>query len=96
MLKATAVVHSRGRVAQWITRLTTDQKIPGSNPGMLAKPTFYRLHSADIMALLPSLSARLFHPPSHFKHSQITPHVNRRMTNADTVGATCPCCPTAL
>ena len=24
-----------GRVAQWITRLTTDQKIPGSNPGVL-------------------------------------------------------------
>lgn len=22
-----------GLVAQWITRLTTDQKIPGSNPG---------------------------------------------------------------
>ena len=22
-----------GPVAQWITRLTTDQKIPGSNPG---------------------------------------------------------------
>ena len=26
-----------GRVAQWITRLTTDQKIPGSNPGVLAR-----------------------------------------------------------
>ena len=24
---------SAGLVAQWITRLTTDQKIPGSNPG---------------------------------------------------------------
>lgn len=24
-----------GSVAQWITRLTTDQKIPGSNPGRL-------------------------------------------------------------
>ena len=24
-----------GRVAQWITRLTTDQKIPGSNPGVV-------------------------------------------------------------
>ena len=24
-----------GLVAQWITRLTTDQKIPGSNPGEL-------------------------------------------------------------
>ena len=35
-----------GLVAQWITRLTTDQKIPGSNPGKLVillsvdKPTF--------------------------------------------------------
>ena len=27
-----------GRVAQWITRLTTDQKIPGSNPGVVAIP----------------------------------------------------------
>ena len=26
-------VHNQGLVAQWITRLTTDQKIPGSNPG---------------------------------------------------------------
>ena len=25
-----------GPVAQWITRLTTDQKIPGSNPGRFA------------------------------------------------------------
>ncbi|XP_062518512.1 uncharacterized protein LOC134193690 [Corticium candelabrum] len=25
--------HSAGPVAQWITRLTTDQKIPGSSPG---------------------------------------------------------------
>ena len=24
---------SRGLVAQWITRLPTEQKIPGSNPG---------------------------------------------------------------
>ena len=24
-----------GPVAQWITRLTTDQKIPGSNPGRI-------------------------------------------------------------
>ena len=28
-----------GLVAQWITRLTTDQKIPGSNPGKL-EPRF--------------------------------------------------------
>ena len=26
-------IHNQGLVAQWITRLTTDQKIPGSNPG---------------------------------------------------------------
>jgi hypothetical protein len=25
----------KGPVAQWITRLTTDQKIPGSTPGRL-------------------------------------------------------------
>ena len=28
-------VHQLGLVAQWITRLTTDQKIPGSNPGKI-------------------------------------------------------------
>ena len=27
--------QSRGVVAQWTTRLTTDQKIPGSTPGSL-------------------------------------------------------------
>ena len=32
--------HVIGLVAQWITRLTTDQKIPGSNPGKLVKFLF--------------------------------------------------------
>ena len=32
------LTHVRGLVAQWITRLTTDQKIPGSNPGKLESP----------------------------------------------------------
>ena len=27
------LIQLSGPVAQWITRLTTDQKIPGSNPG---------------------------------------------------------------
>ena len=31
-----------GLVAQWITRLPTEQKIPGSNPGKIA-PSFYFL-----------------------------------------------------
>ena len=30
-------VPLHGLVAQWITRLTTDQKIPGSNPGKIVK-----------------------------------------------------------
>ena len=29
-----------GPVAQWITRLTTDQKIPGSNPGRFGNFSF--------------------------------------------------------
>ena len=29
--------ENSGPVAQWITRLTTDQKIPGSNPAALEK-----------------------------------------------------------
>ena len=39
----------RGLVAQWITRLTTDQKIPGSNPGKLGLTIFVLLitHSND-------------------------------------------------
>ena len=28
-------MNMHGFVARWITRLTTDQKIPGSNPGKL-------------------------------------------------------------
>ena len=32
--------HQIGRVAQWITRLPTEQKIPGSNPGALKKSFF--------------------------------------------------------
>jgi hypothetical protein len=28
-------VNYNGLVAQWITRLTTDQKIPGSTPGKI-------------------------------------------------------------
>ena len=28
-----SIESPQGLVAQWITRLTTDQKIPGSNPG---------------------------------------------------------------
>ena len=31
----------RGPVAQWITRLTTDQKILGSTPGWLVRLTFF-------------------------------------------------------
>ena len=34
-----------GLVAQWITRLTTDQKIPGSNPGKLVKFLFNEIVS---------------------------------------------------
>ena len=33
MSKSQLLVKIIGPVAQWITRLTTDQKIPGSNPG---------------------------------------------------------------
>lgn len=32
-----------GRVAQWITRLTTDQEIPGSNPGVVVVSIFLLL-----------------------------------------------------
>ena len=43
-----------GLVAQWITRLTTDQKIPGSNPGELGA-FFLKMKNcqADCSALYP-------------------------------------------
>ena len=40
-------IHSQGLVAQWITRLTTDQKIPGSNPG---KVDFFKSFFTLILA----------------------------------------------
>ena len=33
LARQNSLSHLSGPVAQWITRLTTDQKIPGSNPG---------------------------------------------------------------
>ena len=46
-----------GPVAQWITRLTTDQKIPGSNPGRLGSfwTFFFNFHTdcaPDLVFLL--------------------------------------------
>ena len=40
-------IHNQGLVAQWITRLTTDQKIPGSNPG---KVDFFKSFFTLILA----------------------------------------------
>ena len=37
--KKNSFVYSKGSVAQWITRLPTEQKIPGSIPGRLV--SFY-------------------------------------------------------
>ena len=34
-------MYPAGLVAQWITRLTTDQKIPGSDPGKLVLILFF-------------------------------------------------------
>ena len=51
-------------MAQWITRLTTDQKIPGSNPGKIGKVLLdlnicfyqYLIGSAALNRLLPWVS----------------------------------------
>ena len=48
-----------GLVAQWITRLTTDQKIPGSNPGKLVKFLFNEIVS-DYGRLLNCLYMKKF------------------------------------
>ena len=46
-LTASAPIIPHGLVAQWITRLTTDQKIPGSNPGELVERFFSLMESAS-------------------------------------------------
>ena len=38
------VTNKRGLVAQWITRLPTEQKIPGSSPGKVDISFFFLLH----------------------------------------------------
>ena len=48
---------SWGLVAQWITRLTTDQKIPGSNPGELV--LLYIKHVFFFMS--PSIVREMIH-----------------------------------
>ena len=45
----------QGLVAQWITRLTTDQKIPGSNPGELV----FLAVCCFKMTLLTTIDARM-------------------------------------
>ena len=54
---ARATLNSRGPVAQWITRLTTDQKIPGSNPGrfglLFASPS---LSASPVVVVRPAYS----------------------------------------
>ena len=45
--------ENSGPVAQWITRLTTDQKIPGSNPGRFG--TFSVPRNADLQAAVASM-----------------------------------------
>ena len=42
-----SVAHSAGLVAQWITRLPTEQKIPGSSPGKIASFAFLESLSDD-------------------------------------------------
>ena len=48
-----------GFVAQWITRLTTDQEIPGSTPGKLDRQQLDRQQSCEMTAELNSISARI-------------------------------------
>ena len=43
-----------GYIAQWLERLTADQQVPGSNPGV---PSYY-LFSADVRAMRISQTPR--------------------------------------
>ena len=52
-LQRNTMCPSAGPVAQWITRLTTDQKIPGSNPGRFDA---FQLGSTSNLALTLDLS----------------------------------------
>ena len=49
-------VHSHGPVAQWITRLTTDQKILGSTPGWLEIFFFHLSASENQITYLSAMS----------------------------------------
>ena len=50
-----------GSVAQWITRLTTDQEIPGSNPGGLELLCFTLLRSMKPSTRFRRTISRIFH-----------------------------------
>jgi hypothetical protein len=43
-----------GPVAQWITRLTTDQKIAGSNPARIGKIILYVVHGVTLWQSSPN------------------------------------------
>ena len=45
-------MHPDGLVAQWITRLTTDQKIPGSNPGKLELFSSFLMYKLPVSGVL--------------------------------------------
>lgn len=62
----------RGPVAQWITRLTTDQKIPGSNPGRVGN-IFFAFSSAI---------------PSSHQHVHASPIFARAMQSANQLAST--------
>ena len=53
LARQNTLTHLSGPVAQWITRLTTDQKIPGSNPGRFDA---FQLGSTSNLALTLDLS----------------------------------------
>ena len=70
-----------GLVAQWITRLTTDQKIPGSNPGELdffkqkIKFLFIFYHCQHLITLTLALTKSQIHTnilfsPARYIHNE--------------------------
>ena len=50
---AVSLMAFQGRVAQRITRLTTDQKIPGSNPGTLVMLFLVKSQTLRIVLFVP-------------------------------------------
>ena len=74
-----ASLVQRGSVAQWITRLTTDQKIAGSNPARVVFLFFFQLSlvmyvsgTALYIYVLAEVMLSAYHMRSNYSRSKLS------------------------